>query len=62
MAAKKKETNNINETSVKRYRGCQLLRMEKYRNRIARIILKPDEAYSFSEADEKIKDYLKKKG
>ena len=45
-----------------RYKGSQLLRMSKYNNRIARIVLNVDGVYSFVEADELIHEYLKKKG
>lgn len=56
-----KRTKLVKEENVK-YKGAQLLRMEKYRGRIARIVLKPDGAYSLEEADSAISDYLKKKG
>ena len=33
---------------VARYKGGQLLRMDKYNNRIARIVLETDKDYSFA--------------
>lgn len=56
--AKDDTTNEV----VKRYRVEQLLRMPQYNNRVARIVLKGDGTYSFAEADELIRDYMKKKG
>ena len=47
---------------VAKYKGSQLLRMDKYNNRIARIVLETDKDYSFAEADELITNYSKKKG
>lgn len=63
MATKKTITKDdtTNEV-VKRYRVEQLLRMPQYNNRVARIVLKGDGTYSFAEADELIRDYMKKKG
>lgn len=45
---------------VKSYKGIQLLRMVKYDNRIARIVIKPEEVYTFAEADALIEKYKKK--
>ncbi len=47
---------------AKGYKGKQLLQMDKYNNRVARIVLEPDKDYSFKKADELITQYLKKKG
>ncbi|MBE5886765.1 MAG: hypothetical protein E7284_10225 [Lachnospiraceae bacterium] len=46
----------------KRYRGYQLLKMEKYQTRVAKVVLKSDRLYSFEEADKLISDFMKKKG
>ena len=59
---KKETTAKKVPEKVTKYKGSQLLRMDKYNNRIARIVLQAEALYSFSEADELIADYLKKKG
>ena len=61
MATKKNDTERI-ETPVQKYKGEQLLRMEKYNSRVARVVIKPDGVYSFEEADKLISDIMKKKG
>lgn len=53
----KKATVVVIET---KYKGSQLLKMDKYDNRIARIVLNPEEFYTFAEADELINNYAKK--
>lgn len=64
MATKKKEVTAPGKASEKVavFKGSQLMRMDKYNNRIARIVLDPEKKYSFAEADEMINEYLKKKG
>lgn len=65
MATKKKETETAvveKQQEVTRYKGSQLLKMAKYRNLPARVVIKPDEHYSFAEVDKLIFDFLKKKG
>lgn len=42
------------------YKGSQLLRMVRYDNRIARIVIDADKMYTFAEADKLISNYLKK--
>lgn len=44
------------------YKGYQLLRMEKYDNRVARIVIDGEREYSFEDADRLISEYLAKKG
>ena len=44
------------------YMGSQLLKMERYDNRIARILLDENGRYSMQEADKIIEEYMKKKG
>lgn len=65
MAAKKKadipKAVKSSEEIV-RYRGAQLLKLVKYNNRVARVVLKPNELYSFAEADKLVFDFMKKKG
>lgn len=66
MAVKKtstaKATPKETVAKVARYKGKQLLRVDKYNNRIARIVLETEKDYSFAEADELITNYSKKKG
>lgn len=63
MAAKKEKVTTAKTVEkVTKYKGDQLLRMDKYNNRIARIVLETEKDYSFTEADELITNYLKKKG
>jgi len=59
--AKKNDTERT-EIPVQKYKGEQLLRMDKYNNRAARVAIKPDGVYSFEEADKLISDIMKKKG
>lgn len=61
MAAKKKEEVPAVQ-EVQRYKGWQLLRMQKYKTRVARVVLNVDEVYSFEEADKLIFNFMKKKG
>ncbi len=60
--ATKKATEQQDMLTQKEYKGRQLLQMDKYNNRIARIVLNPDKSYSFADADELITQYLKRKG
>lgn len=63
MAAKKEKVTAAKAVEkVTKYKGKQLLRMDKYNNRIARIVLETEKDYSFAEADELITNYSKKKG
>lgn len=45
-----------------KFKGSQLLKLPKYNDRVARIVIKQDERYSFEEADALIFDFMKKKG
>lgn len=56
MAKAKEKTQEVKEQEQK-YKGFQLLKLPQYNNRIGRIVLKPDEAYTMAEADKLIKDY-----
>jgi len=58
--AKKNDTERTE--TVQKYKGEQLLRMDKYNSRAARVVIKPDGVYSFEEADKLISDIMKKKG
>lgn len=64
MAAKKvnstKAVKPLPKPVVASFKGSQLLRMDKYNNRIARIVIEADKDYSFVEADELIANYLKR--
>lgn len=46
----------------KKYKGSQLLKMPKYKTLFAKVVIKPDEMYSFEEADKLITNLMKKKG
>ena len=58
--AKKNDTERTE--TVQKYKGEQLLRMDKYNSRAARVVIKPDGVYSFEGADKLISDIMKKKG
>ena len=63
MAAKKKtEEVTVEKQEPTKYMGSQLLKMQKYNLRVARIVIKPNERYSFDEADALISNFMKKKG
>ncbi len=61
--AKKQETVREEEVqeqeNVKRFKGKQLLCMPRYMTRAARIVLKPEERYSFEEADAAVERFMK---
>lgn len=61
MATKKNDTERT-EKPVQKYKGEQLLRMDKYNNRAARVTIKPDGVYSFEEADKLISEIMGKRG
>ena len=60
MAVKKK----IEPVAIEqqKFKGSQLLKMTKYKSFVARLVIKPDELYSFEQADKLIFDFMKKKG
>ena len=64
--AKTKQTEIVETVkaveTVRKYKGSQLLKDDKYNNRVARIVLEVDKFYSIAEADESINKYLEKKG
>lgn len=63
MAAKKKTVEvTAEKQGPLKYTGAQLLKMQKYNSRVARVIIKPSERYSFEEVDALISNYMKKKG
>ncbi len=62
MATKTKMPTTENNSVVTKYKGSQLLRMAKYNTTVARVVIKPNEDYSFEEADVLISDFMKKKG
>ena len=59
MATKKKESADVVQ---QKYKGSQLLKLPKYNNRVARIVIKPDELYSYEDADKLVFNFMKKKG
>ena len=61
MATKKKEEVPA-EQGVQRYKGWQLLKMQKYKTRVAKVVLDVNGVYSFEEADKLIFNFMKKKG
>lgn len=61
--AKKKETVTVEEKpTVQRFKGWQLLKLPRYKNRVAKLLINPDGLYSYAEADKAISDFMKKKG
>lgn len=59
MAKKQPE---VAEKVPQKFKGSQLLKLAKYNDRVARIVLKPDELYSYEDADKLIFNFMKKKG
>jgi len=59
--ATKNKTAASNEVQQK-YKGSQLLKLPKYNDRVARIVIKPNELYSYEDADKLIFNFMKKKG
>lgn len=65
MATEKKKTETAvveKQRAVIRYKGSQLLKMAKYKSLPARVVITPNEHYSFSEADKLIFDFMRKRG
>lgn len=65
MATEKKKTETAvveKQRPVIRYKGSQLLKMAKYKSLPARVVIKPNEHYSFDEADKLIFDFMRKRG
>lgn len=58
--AKKEPTKAVE--APQKFKGSQLLKLPKYNDRVARIVLKPNELYSYEDADRLISDFMKKKG
>lgn len=59
--AKKKEVAQKKEVATEtKYKGRQLLKMDKYNHRIGRIVLDAELMYTFKEADELISNYGKR--
>lgn len=59
--AKNNEPEMAEKKAVSRYKGFQLLRMEKYSNLIAKVVIKADKEYSFEEADKLIAEFRNRK-
>ena len=67
MAKAKKEMEAVESVEAvvqekeetKRFKGKQLLCMQRYMTREARIVLKPEESYSFEDADADIDRFMK---
>lgn len=68
MAVRKKEVVETDKSvktkggSVRRFYGWQLLKLPRYRNRIAQLVIEKDSLYSYEEADKAISNFKKKKG
>lgn len=64
MATKKKKEaeTTVEKPDVIRYKGSQLLRLNKYKTLAAKVVIKPNELYSYEEVDKLIFDFMKKKG
>ena len=57
----KKEQKKAPQTATEtKYKGRQLLKMDKYNHRIGRIVLDAEMMYTFKEADELISNYGKR--
>lgn len=62
MATKNKTSAATAEVVQQKYKGSQLLKLDKYNDRVARIVIKPNELYSYEDADKLIFNFMKKKG
>ena len=62
MATKKKVENKEVVNEPLKFYGRLLLRLPRYNNREARLLLKPNELYSYEDADKLISNFMKKKG
>ena len=63
MAKKNETVTTVEEKpTVQRFKGWQLLKLPKYKNRVAKLLINPDSLYSYAEADKAISDFMKKKG
>ena len=65
MATKKREIETPvveKQQRVSKYKGSQLLKMTKYKSLVARVVIKPNELYSFEEVDKLIENFMRKKG
>ena len=60
VAPKKEEQKAPKSATETKYKGRQLLKMDKYNHRIGRIVLDAEMMYSFKEADELISNYGKR--
>lgn len=60
MKSEKKKPVEKPKAIENSYRGSQLLKMQKYNNRVARIVIDADKSYTFAEADTKIENYGKR--
>ena len=56
---KPKKAEQKTKTEETAYKGSQLLRMDKYNHRIARIVIDAEKLYTFAEADTLIENYGK---
>lgn len=61
MAEKKNKEISVKQEE-KKYKGSQLLTMPKYKTLVAKVVINPNELYSFEEADKLIANLLKRKG
>lgn len=56
----KKSESNVKTADETTYKGSQLLKMVKYDNRIARLVIDAEKYYTFAEADAAIRNYGKR--
>lgn len=61
MTESKKKKPEVVKTEETKFKGSQLLRMSKYNNRTARVLIKPEETYTFKEADDLISIFMSEK-
>ena len=62
MAKSKEIPDEKKQKDVTKYKGSQLLKMTKYNTLVAKVVIKPNEHYSFDEVDMLISNFMKKKG
>lgn len=55
-------TEIVATEEIPRFKGKQLLKLDKFNNRVGRIVFEAEKDYSFDEANEAINNYLRKKG
>lgn len=61
--SKQKIETEVSEKVIaeKKYKGSQLLKDNRFNNRVGRIVIKPDKNYSIEEAKSLVDEFLRKR-